>query len=472
MSTEMRIVFVSYMDFSGPGVIHMFHFANGLVNKGHRVLFLLNGKKKTVSGMSEKPLFDIEEIRFQNGKLPQAFLRRVERFKPDLIHLWTPRNTPAKVGLELKAKHDVPLIIHYEDDEDILFEQAEHNLFQKLSFTENSFYYPEKWVWIHPYTYFWINTYASYLTSISLAYARVLEEKWTIPVSLLIPGVDLDRFSPNCGKNNALINKLGLDGKQVLIYGGSVVKFYEFQILLEAFAKISDRFPNLVVMQYGRNFMQGEVDTFLNEHDLHSRVQMIGQIHHHVVEKYLSLGDILVQPGQNTPFNLHRLPSKVPEYMAMGKPVIIFACGIGESFEHKKHAYKLTVGSSDELAGAISEILTDNHLSASLAEGSRKKAEEIFSWDRSVDNLVSIYQTVLARQFDQKSKLSLPDDVSLQKTVLSDIDDKAVRDSVDLWKELTDLRKFQQKVRSTLFYKIYSLTKRFYIYLFQGRKKG
>ncbi|MFC1849182.1 hypothetical protein ACFL27_03135, partial [candidate division CSSED10-310 bacterium] len=156
----MNIIMVSYMDFTGPGVIHMFHFANGLVRQGHRVLFLLNGSPKSVHSMEEKPLFTLKKIDFKGEFLSSSCLRAVERFQPHIVHLWTPRNVPAKVGLELKYRFQPRLIIHYEDDEDILATQADFQYFKYLSFALEAFKYPEKWVWIHPFTYSWVNMYA------------------------------------------------------------------------------------------------------------------------------------------------------------------------------------------------------------------------------------------------------------------------------------------------------------------------
>jgi len=181
----MNIVFVSYMDFTGPGVIHMFHFANGLVRQGHNVLFLVNGDKRSVNGMEERALFQMEELKFDGMGLCKTVLRAVDRFCPHIVHLWTPRNPPARAGLELKSRYDTRLIIHYEDDEDILVHQNDFKYFRYLSYAFEAFKYPDKWVWAHPFTYYWVNAYADAISVISPEYAKVLESKWSIPCSLL-----------------------------------------------------------------------------------------------------------------------------------------------------------------------------------------------------------------------------------------------------------------------------------------------
>ena len=44
---------------------------------------------------------------------------------------------------------------------------------------------------------------------------------------------------------------------------------------------------------------------------------------------YLALADAFVQPGAPDDFNRYRLPSKLPEFLAMGRPVILPHCNIG-----------------------------------------------------------------------------------------------------------------------------------------------
>lgn len=457
----MNIVMVSYMDFTGPGVIHMFHFANGLVRLGHRVLFLLNGDPLTVKTMEEPPLFDIEPIRFKQHSLHSRIIGKVRRFHAHIIHIWTPRNVPARVGLELLNHFHCRFLIHYEDDEDILAEQSDFRFFQFFSFSVDSFLHPEKWVWSHPFTYSLVNLYADALTVISPEYRRKLRKKWPIPNYLLTPGVDLDRFSPQLHRDEKLLAKYRLQGKKVLLYGGSIAQFYEFSTVLDAFRKISKNFPDTVLIQYGRNFMKQEIAEYLGKHGLDNRVILVGQIPHFQVPAFLSLGDILIQAGQDTIFNRHRLPSKIPEYLAMGKPVITFSCGIGEEFEHLVDVWKLHEGTVDELAQALESILSDENLQETLALGARKAAERLFSWPERVNHLVTIYNEVLLGPQNPEIPSLMHSHEGFDANILkvcrekSRDDEKALPQSSSLWDELLGLREFHRKVTGTLLYKIY-----------------
>ena len=68
------------------------------------------------------------------------------------------------------------------------------------------------------------------------------------------------------------------------------------------------------------------------------------------VASYLALADVLVQPGRLDDFNGYRFPSKLPEFFAMGRPVILPATNIGLRIEDGKDALLAYRGDAIELA--------------------------------------------------------------------------------------------------------------------------
>ena len=59
---------------------------------------------------------------------------------------------------------------------------------------------------------------------------------------------------------------------------------------------------------------------------------------------YLALADAYVQPGAPDDFNRYRLPSKLPEFLAMGRPVILPACNLGNELTDGENALLLREG--------------------------------------------------------------------------------------------------------------------------------
>ena len=82
------------------------------------------------------------------------------------------------------------------------------------------------------------------------------------------------------------------------------------------------------------------------------------------VPGYLALADAYVQPGAPDDFNRYRLPSKLPEFLAMGRPVILPACNLGDELADGEDALLLREGDALEIAARIEQLLDGPALAA------------------------------------------------------------------------------------------------------------
>jgi hypothetical protein len=98
------------------------------------------------------------------------------------------------------------------------------------------------------------------------------------------------------------------------------------------------------------------------------------------------------------------LPAKIPEYLAMGKPVVTFDVGVGELLQEGRDALFTRTGEPSELAAQIDKILQDPALAVRLGQGARQRAEELFSWDRNTDDLARFYEQILGAPPKEPSK--------------------------------------------------------------------
>ena len=76
------------------------------------------------------------------------------------------------------------------------------------------------------------------------------------------------------------------------------------------------------------NTVWGGVDP-LATRALAAQTVQVGPVPWLEVPGYLALADAFVQPGSPDDFNRYRLPSKLPEFLAMGRPVILPHCNLG-----------------------------------------------------------------------------------------------------------------------------------------------
>jgi glycosyltransferase involved in cell wall biosynthesis len=113
----------------------------------------------------------------------------------------------------------------------------------------------------------------------------------------------------------------------------------------------------------------------------------LGPIPWRDIPAYLAVADAYVQPGPPDDFNRYRLPSKLPEFLAMGRPVILPHCNIGNDLVHGENALLLEQGNAMEIVAHIEKLIADRELAARLGAGARRFAAEQLSWQANAAGL-------------------------------------------------------------------------------------
>jgi len=382
---KIRILMSGYDDFNGPGMKHLYKFAGILERSGFSVLVLYPGSPKSILAMEELPQFDLCDLDLDGLNLSRRTVEEIANFKPDITHLWTPRYIPSLVGFEAKQVHGSKLIIHYEDNEKVLYD-----LWRKRKGPKG----PMTWT-INPKTFAMLNELADCFTVICEPLRAYLTNKYHKNTSLLYPGADLKRFRP-VAKDPELMDKFALKNRLVLMYAGTIhdANLEDFFSMLEALAIIKKKYPETVLVHCGLDFCKQNVSNKVLELRVQENLLLLGRIDFKFMHKYLSVADILIQPGRNNDFNEYRLPAKLPEYFAMGKPIIMFSAGIGKVLADRKEVLKLYRGDATELAERIEELIINEALKQELTFGARRVAEEMFDWQKNAQVLLQLYKEI------------------------------------------------------------------------------
>ncbi|WP_323705787.1 glycosyltransferase [Thiorhodovibrio frisius] len=105
-------------------------------------------------------------------------------------------------------------------------------------------------------------------------------------------------------------------------------------------------------------------------------VRELGWVPRAQVPDILAAADILIQPGDPGPFNNQRLPSKLPEYFAIGRPVIMARGHPDLNPRHGEQAWLLDTTAAVQLAEAVRTLWHDRPLAERLAQGARGYYEQ------------------------------------------------------------------------------------------------
>jgi glycosyltransferase involved in cell wall biosynthesis len=120
------------------------------------------------------------------------------------------------------------------------------------------------------------------------------------------------------------------------------------------------------------------------------RCKFVGLIPQHSTAAYLAASDLLASPHVPNPdgTNFFGSPTKLFEYMAMGKPIVASALGqIADVLEDGRTALLVTPGNVDELSKALRRAVSDRSLAVELGMNARQEALAKYTWSRHVEEM-------------------------------------------------------------------------------------
>jgi hypothetical protein len=123
----------------------------------------------------------------------------------------------------------------------------------------------------------------------------------------------------------------------------------------------------------------------------------LGYVDRALVAPLLGLADVLVQPGRPGPFNDYRLPSKLAEFLASGKPVVMPATNVAAELVDGRDALFHQTGAPGEIAARCREIFASPDLARRLGASARASARRLFDPERQCALLAALYVDTLAR---------------------------------------------------------------------------
>lgn len=402
----LRIVLVCYGDFSNASSKQAGAFAQGLVELGHAVFMSMYGDPKSVARerILSQPGLTIRFRREFGPWLSRREVQAVQDFRPDLLHVFSPRHVIVSVARQYHAGTGVPVVVHWEDDE-IGIKQgvvARTPIRRMARLGRRLLRYP------------WPRQGGIFVTNASLQWIR----RTAIACDALTPGLTeevtrgLDMhcttiFPATLRRTDAQeasdrLLQLPSYAREALkvAYTGSVhtESIDDFRLALRAVAALHSQGRDVVFVHAGSALPRFSLPDIAEAEGLApNRAFFLGDLPFHEVPGLLQQVTVLVQPGRPNRFNSLRLPSKVQAYLESGTPTVMFSVGLGELLIDREEVVKLTGFDSDELAERIAELLDSPDLARLVGLGGRRAAERLFDRRRNVEALVACYRNALTQ---------------------------------------------------------------------------
>jgi len=214
-------------------------------------------------------------------------------------------------------------------------------------------------------------------------------------------GVDPEKYSDTLD-GSRVREKLNIS-KDQLVFGfiGTFGQWHGILELARAIILFYSRYPEMVpnarFLLIGDGILMPEVRKLISASDHKNNVILTGLVDQEAAPEYLAACDVFLSPHipnkDGTKF--FGSPTKLFEYMAIGKPIIASDLDqIGEVLSHKEDAYLVKPGDIEDLATAMKTLADDQSLRNSLEKKAREKVLNYYTWDKHVDRLLEKFRAV------------------------------------------------------------------------------
>jgi len=382
-----NILFVLYHDFGANSAVHVHNFANNLAAFGHQAVVVVPGGADLGSGLGAQQ-YSVQFFSQIDGNWSRLFKNGRP---PDIVHAWTPRENVRLFCERLRTLCRFTLLVHLEDNEDLILEANLGAPFDELAVTENLEVPPNL---SHPRRYREFLRTAAAVTMIMDRLDEFVPPD--LPKLVLWPGADHQLFFRR-PKDEAFLKRLGVPPSNlVLCYTGNVhsANAREVRSLYVATAILNRQNIPTTLVRAGKDYCP-----FLGPDDSWARQVSVdlGYIRHVEVPAILALADYLIQPGFGDAFNDYRLPAKLPEFFAMGRPVMLPNTNVGRFVQHGEHAWVLPRADAHHIVNALQTLHRNRLIAERLASGALAFSERHFDWKKNTRHLEDFYKRVLSR---------------------------------------------------------------------------
>lgn len=209
---------------------------------------------------------------------------------------------------------------------------------------------------------------------------------------LFLPnGYDEELFDPSISGKSVREN-YGLKDAPVVIYMSTFWRFETslHQIALSAFKEVSQEIPDARMLMVGGGDL--DVMSLVERSGLRDRVVPTGFVDRKQIPSLIASADVALHVISDHPFHAASSPMVMPEYMAMGKPIV--APRIGELAYALGGGAGWLVDAADPklLATGVKALLKDEPGRKAMGQMAHKKVKEEYSYGRLATKLKEAYE--------------------------------------------------------------------------------
>ncbi|WP_417511591.1 glycosyltransferase family 4 protein [Methylophaga sp.] len=181
---------------------------------------------------------------------------------------------------------------------------------------------------------------------------------------------------------------------------GRLVEKKGIDTLISALAILNIQFSDFVVEIAGSGPLEEELKQQVTQLDLNDKVVFLGPLPHDQVVKFVRELDLFVLPcKKDKQGDMDGIPVVLMEAMMVGTAVISSRIsGIPELVIDEETGKLIEPGNSEQLAGAILELIKDEALRGALISHAEKKVQQEFAQDINAKRLEALFAESIGNQ--------------------------------------------------------------------------
>ncbi len=178
----------------------------------------------------------------------------------------------------------------------------------------------------------------------------------------------------------------------VLFYGGSLDELRGIDFILQGVSRLKREIPDLLFLVAGKENRTFNLQSFVSQYQVENEVEYVGWVPLSMLSSYVAASNVcLFVPRANNMEINNTIATKIYQYAAMGKPVIVSEARLMKEFvEENKLGFSVHFGNVEELCQSILKLRS----APEITEHIKSKAVTIaqkYSWERTSMEFLKYY---------------------------------------------------------------------------------
>lgn len=236
--------------------------------------------------------------------------------------------------------------------------------------------------------------HCDHVAVVTPAFEDHLVKHWLVPrkkISVIENGVETQLFSPQPG--TGIRSQLGLEGKFVASYIGTMGMAHGLETILSAAARVRDTHPEIVFLMLGAG---AETDRLAVLGQGLPNLRSLDQQPREAIPAYIAASDVCLVPLKKSELFKTVIPTKMLEFMSCGRPVILGVEGQAQTIlEEAGGGLAVEPENSQALADAICDLAGNRELARELGRNGRDYIVRKFSRRQTAEKYIQLLESLL-----------------------------------------------------------------------------